>query len=638
MRVGLINIKIPNVDRTLTAAPNGIAYLASYIKHYNHVEDVYIEVYSDKLMERKPDVVGISTISQTFNKVKDLAKSIKEYNPKIKVIVGGPHITSLPETMTKYMDVAVLGEGEVQFGEVIKLIQDNNFNPEELKKIKGLAFWDENNKIYNTGERPWITTLDMIPPPDRTLIANAHLKSWDVPFQQQLMTERGCPFKCLYCSATAFWDKLRQHSIERVHSELMYLVNTFPEQKIIGIVDDLFGSNKKRLREIVDMIKSEGIHKKFGFVCQTRASVFDEERAEMFAEMNMRIACFGFESSNDRVLKYLKGTGKAKDNQRALDVCHKHNINALGNFILGSPTETEAEVADTYWFIRKNYERLWRMGAGIATPYPGTKWWDYALEKKLVDEDFDRWDVLDLTFDRYKSVYMSDTMDKDTFSNVLKEFQHMVTDKLENASDHFDTREIYREVLGLQFFKLSKLMDQKDKSILEISSKNLSVSEFISNASIKTFKVCGGKVDLTSLDKESKFDFIFLPYSLETLIDPDILLEKLKDLVKEDGKILILNYNITHNANISNLVDINWQTKVDGIFDKRNLHFFSCRTIEDKLNDLGFKNIKIDKANDNSTQYSKIYELVLDKSSKLFDTSKQIKEQDCRYFLVSCSL
>jgi anaerobic magnesium-protoporphyrin IX monomethyl ester cyclase len=638
VRVGLINIKIPNVDRALTAAPNGIAYLASYIKQYNGIEDVYIEVYPEKLMQRRPDVVGISTISQTFNKVKQLAKSIKESNPKIKVIVGGPHITSLTETMTKYMDVAVLGEGEIQFGEVIKLIQDNNFNSEELKKIKGLAFWDENKELFNTGERPWNTQLDLIPPPDRKLISSIYLKEADIPFQQQLMTERGCPFKCLYCSATAFWDKLRQHSIERVHSELLYLVNNFPEQKMIGIVDDLFGNNKNRLRQIVDMIKSEGLHKKFGFVCQTRASVFDEERAEMFSEMNMRIACFGFESSNDRVLKYLKGSGKAKDNQRAVDICDKHGINALGNFILGSPTETEEEASDTYWFIRRNFDKLWRTGSGTATPYPGTKWWDYALEHNLVDSNFDRWEVLDLTFDKYRTVYISDTMDKDTFMHILQEFQYLSNKKAISAPDDFEVKENYREFLESQYYLVSRLMNIEGKNILEITSKNLSVKEFINRASVKNIKIFNGNVKFDSLENKEKFDFIFIPYGLETMINPKEFLEQIKDYISENGQILLLNYNIAHFSSINNILDINWQNQVEGLFDKKNISFFSCKTLEKTLKDLNFKKIKIDKANQPLKQYTKVYESILEISSKILDIKEHISDRDCRYFLTSCSL
>jgi anaerobic magnesium-protoporphyrin IX monomethyl ester cyclase len=638
VKVGLINIKIPNVDRALTAAPNGIAYLASYIKQYNGIEDVYIEVYPEKLMQRRPDVVGISTISQTFNKVKQLAKSIKEFNPKIKVIVGGPHITSLTETMTKYMDVAVLGEGEIQFGEVIKLIQDDNFNSEELKKIKGLAFWDENNELFNTGERPWNTQLDLIPPPDRKLISSIYLKEGEVPFQHQIMTERGCPFKCLYCSATAFWDKLRQHSIERVHSEILYLVNNFPEQKMIGIVDDLFGNNKKRLRQIVDMIRSEGLHKKFGFVCQTRASVFDEERAEMFAEMNMRIACFGFESSNDRVLKYLKGSGKAKDNQRAVDICDKHGINTLGNFILGSPTETEEEASDTYWFIRRNFDKLWRTGSGTATPYPGTKWWDYALEHNLVDSNFDRWEVLDLTFDKYRTVYMSDTMDKETFTHILKEFQYLSNKKAISAPDDFEVKENYREFLESQYYLVSRLMNIEGKNILEITSKNLSVKEFINRASVKNIKIFNGNVKFDSLENKEKFDFIFIPYGLETMINPKEFLEQIKEYISENGQILLLNYNIAHFSSINNILDINWQNQVEGLFDKKNISFFSCKTLEKILKDLNFKKIKIDKANQPLKQYTKVYESILEISSKILDIKEHISDRDCRYFLTSCSL
>ena len=287
MKLGLMYIRTPAEDRGVKAAPNGVAYLASYLEKYHGIEDIYIEEAFDKLMERKPDAVGISSVSEMYPKAREIARKVKEWNPKIKIVIGGPHITSMPQTLDKNMDVGVISEGEEQFGEVMDLIKNNDLDPKKLKNITGIVFRDEDNQIFETGKRAWIQNIDLIPPPNRRLITEISVSHRDAPYQQSLLTERGCPFKCEYCSATAFWDKMRTHSLERVMSEIEYIIKHYPEQKSISISDDLFGLNRKRLRQMVDMIKFEGYHKKVFFVCQTRASCFHEETAAMFAEMNM---------------------------------------------------------------------------------------------------------------------------------------------------------------------------------------------------------------------------------------------------------------------------------------------------------------------------------------------------------------
>jgi anaerobic magnesium-protoporphyrin IX monomethyl ester cyclase len=635
MRLGLIHMRTSSTDKGSFVAPNGVGYLASYVEKYHGIEDSYIEVHPDFLMARKPDIVGISTVSETYPQAREIARNIKSLNPKIKVIIGGPHITALPEALDPSMDVGVISEGEQQFGEIIELILKKEMFPENLQNIAGIVFRDEKNNVINTGKRPWLKDIDIIPPPSRAGISGISLRPGEIPFQHSLMTERGCPFKCEYCSAVSFWENVRVHSLERVHRELDDLIRNYPEQKIITISDDLFGLNKKRLRNMVDMIKSEGYHKKVGFICQTRASCFSEEACAMMAEMNMKVICFGFESANDRVLKFLKGNGKTSDNQRAVDLCNKYGIGVLGNFIVGNPTETVNEMSDTYWFIRKNLDKLWRIHACTATPFPGTKWWEYAKNQNLVDDNFDDWEVLNLSFNPEKTVFMNEQISKKEFNEMLPVFYEIGNPKNVNADQEYEEKTIYKEYINDQFSKIAQIIDQEQARVLEISSLPQTLGSYLNSATVDKTGIINGDAESYS---QQVYDYIFLPYSLEMMRDPAAFLNKIKSLLAKDGRIFILSYNIAHLSVLSDLLHNNWHNTYNGIRQKNNLSFLSAAGLEEILKRADYTDIHVEGIPLDISAYQKTNGLLLEYFSKFMPINDYLKEMNKAAFFISCTI
>jgi anaerobic magnesium-protoporphyrin IX monomethyl ester cyclase len=634
MRLGLIHMRTASSDKGSFVAPNGIGYLASYVEKYHGIENSFMAVHPDKLIAGKPDIVGISTVSETYPAAREVARAIKAVNPKIKVIIGGPHITALPEALDPNMDAGVISEGEQQFGELIDLIRNNDWSPDKLKNIAGIIYRDAGNNIINTGKRPWLKDIDIIPPPKRAGIAGIYVRPGEVPFQQSLMTERGCPFKCEYCSAVSFWENVRTHSLERVQAELEDLIRNYPEQKIITISDDLFGLNKKRLRSMVDMIKSEGYHKKVGFICQTRASCFSEEACAMMAEMNMKVICFGFESANDRVLKFLKGNGKASDNQRAIDLCSKYGIGVLGNFIVGNPTETVSELSDTYWFIRRNLDELWRVHACTATPFPGTRWWDYARERNLVNDGFDDWEVLNLSFNPEKTVYMNEHISKAEFKEILPVFYETGNPKNVSADQQYEEETIYREYINDQFSNIAAMIDKTGCRVLEISGLAQGIAGYFSKATAEKVGIINGEA--AALPPGQAYDYIFLPYSLERMRDPAAFLTKAKSLLAENGQLLILSYNIAHLSVISDLISNNWHNTYNGIRQKKNLSFLSATGIEDILKKTGYSDIAVERIPLDISQYQKTLGLLQEYFSKVIPIEKFLKEMNTAAYFISC--
>jgi len=606
MRLGLISAKARPFDPSHNIAPTGLSYLISYLEKELGLFDSYIEFYYDKLMAKKPDIVGISSTS--------------ENNPKIPIIIGGSHITSLPNTLDKNMDVGVIGEGEIQFAKIIELILKNEFHEENLKKINGIIFRTENNELINTIRQDWIKDIDTIPKPKRKIISEIGLNSYDSPLFQSLVTARGCPFKCIFCSASNLWGKPRYHSVERICEETLEIIKNYPNQKIIPIVDDLFATNKERLRNIVKLFKSEGINKKVSFTCHSRASCFDEEIAYLLSEMNVMAACFGFESGNDRMLKYLKGGSSSKDIQRSIDLCEKYNLKVVGSFIIGSPTETLEELAQTYWLEKKNKDKIFKTSVCISTPYPGTKFWNDSLEKGLITKDFDDWETLNLSFDKDKTIFLGDQYSRDEFIKVQKFF----IDKNPNVSENnFNLREMEVNYIKTLYKKISEKINRPFVKVLEISSHKDNLKNYIDSESIMRIDVINGKVN--NLEKiQEKFDYIFIPHSLEQIRDTKELLGSLKKFLKDSGEIIIVTYNIIFVSVLTGLLQNIWDSSPAGIQKEKNISFFSIETLNMMFKECGYKNIGIEKIEDNVSYYEKIYKNILPLFSKFVNLDEYI--------------
>lgn len=142
--------------------PLGIAYIASYIEKYGNFNDFHIEIDVNKIIDLKPDIIGISSYTETYQLAKENALLIRK-KLDVPIILGGPHITSLPYTLDKIFDIGIIGEAEITFLEILNLYsKTKTFNKKELKNIKGIVFF-ENDKLTITDPRENILNLDYLP-------------------------------------------------------------------------------------------------------------------------------------------------------------------------------------------------------------------------------------------------------------------------------------------------------------------------------------------------------------------------------------------------------------------------------------------------------------------------------------------
>ena len=343
--------------------PIGLVYLASYIQnHTKYKVDIIDANYRDvfKTNYLRYDLIGISAMTVNYTKALELANWIKFWH-NTPLIIGGVHISTCPDSFNPIFDSMIIGEGERAFMELLYDL--------------------ENNKLKKIYQRKPSDNLDSLAFPDWNLIDERYFKKqfnttfaeWGI--EGWLLTSRGCPYRCRFCSTTQFWDKVRFHSDK-------YILNCLEDLKKkdvthIQIWDDLFTIDKERLRRLAPHFKNSGIK----FNCQPRINKIDEETCQILRDSNITLCIFGFESGNTRVLRFLKNDVNlsVEKSKKAIKLCRKYGLDVQGSVMLGSPAETLPKMLDTLkfmlWCLFNGVQRLW---AFVATPFPATEFWQYA--------------------------------------------------------------------------------------------------------------------------------------------------------------------------------------------------------------------------------------------------------------------
>jgi len=384
--------------------PLGLASIATYLRE-NVGKDVDIKILDSnyvspiaEIKKAKPDIVGISAMTVYFHEAKQLAAEIRKLYPNMLIVVGGVHISTHKISFDKCFDIAVIGEGEKTFAFLVKKYFESNnfFSKEDLNKIKGIMFWDGEKKV-ETEPMELIANLDELPIPDRSFFDKRYFgrgvnRLVDGKFVRAgtIMTGRGCPFKCMFCSTSLFWKKVRFFSPKRIADEVEYLYETYGIE-VISIWDDLFGVTKKRVLEIINEFKKRDFFGKVVFITMFKADLVDDEMCVLLKELGVRGLNFGFESGSQKVLSYLKKDKlKVEEIKNAIVTCRKHGIKVFGSLMLGSPGETLEDMKKTIElidFMKENdVEGAWVF---VTSPFPGTELWNYGVEKGLLNDNFD---------------------------------------------------------------------------------------------------------------------------------------------------------------------------------------------------------------------------------------------------------
>ncbi len=359
-----------------------LVYAATILskKHKVKVIDALNENLNlDKVLEKtrkfKPDYVIMAVSASEIEFERLVARKIKELGSKI--ITVGDVITNQPELFTSEFDIAVTGEIEGIIEEVI-----------EGKKPTGIMYWEKGKVKINKGKH-FLTgeELDKLPFPKWELFPYKKYRYYPLLYREpavSMLSSRGCPFACYYCSYSKNEGKLlRLRSSANVVDEIE---NNIEKYKIKTNVfrDPLFTGNKARTEKICKLIKDKGLD--IVWSCETRPEVLDENLLKIMHKAGCRAVLMGIESIHE---KELKAVGRSKIDlgklRKIFSICNKLGIRTNGFFILGLPESSKESMMQTIDFSLNS--GLNHAEYKIATPYPGTKLREVALKKGWIKGD-----------------------------------------------------------------------------------------------------------------------------------------------------------------------------------------------------------------------------------------------------------
>jgi len=395
--------------------PNiGILYLISYLrKMKNEVKTYYIQPFLnlkqhlEKVKQISPDFYGISFANSLKGTAYHTIQQVRRKFPNLPIICGGAHPSADPEQVlfNSKADISVIGEGEVTSLELINHYM--NGTP-ELSEIPGIAF-RENDQIVKTPPRPLIEDLDTIPLPAWDLIDFQNYSGLNLKKASpdaSIVTSRGCPFNCTYCSnpvwkANKPW--LRWRSPKNISEEIRYLYERGIRE--IYIRADEFNINPKWCIEVCEEIQKLDL-KDMYYQCNLRADNFPEELAKAMHDANFWMVHLGIESGNQRCLNGIKKRISLKS---VIDTCEKmkrHMIKTFGFFMMFNiweenntlQFESPQEVEHTFAFARYLLRRklLSNISWGFATPIKGSELYKIAKKYNILkyeDKDTSPWEI-----------------------------------------------------------------------------------------------------------------------------------------------------------------------------------------------------------------------------------------------------
>lgn len=365
--------------------PLGILALSAYLKTRGYDVAVYDTTFSTKekffayLNQTRPRIVGIYTNMMTKFNVLEMMRACKQIGAH--VILGGPEPPYYAKEYVEHgADVIVVGEGELTLDELIPALTKHGAH--NLQHIAGIHYRDENGVITQTMPRPYIKDLDTLPYPDRAAIdAQKYVDTWRQYHGRgslSLISVRGCPFHCTWCSHSVYGETYRRRSPELFANETQQIIETYkPDQ--LWYADDVFTIHHGWLFNYAAELKKRGI--KIPFECISRADRMNEQVFDTLKEMGCYRLWIGSESGSQKILDAMRREVNVERVQWATHELQKRGIE-VGMFImLGFEGEDERDIQNTAEHLKISNPDIFL--TTVAYPIKGTGYYK-AVEKKII--------------------------------------------------------------------------------------------------------------------------------------------------------------------------------------------------------------------------------------------------------------
>lgn len=382
-----------------TMPPLGIAWIAAVLREngYRDVSliDSVINKYSNDevislLKQNPPDIVGVSLGTQNRFYAFDLIRLIRKNFLGILIIAGGPHPTlTAPDILQNIpeVDIVVRGEGEYTFLDLVKTIDKKG----ELDQVKGISFRDQSGRIVHNQSREPIADLDSLPFPARDLLPIEKYRQ-TIPLSNKICTSlisaRGCPYNCVYCSTAEQWGhRIRHRSADNIIREIKHLMSTYKLDGV-GFFDDVFTMDKSRVIEFCQKLIKAKL--KVSWWCEARANTIDQEVIAWMKRAGCKHIAMAIESGSNKILKNIKKAITVEQGLAAVKIIKQAGIKLKVFFMHSLPGETYDDIKKTVFLNRylENKFKVDESTQSLTMIYPGTALEHLAKASGLLAKDF----------------------------------------------------------------------------------------------------------------------------------------------------------------------------------------------------------------------------------------------------------
>lgn len=378
-------------------------------------KDIYsiIDEFSKYMIEKKPDVIGFSTMCNNYHVFLEICEKIKSLNPSIKIFLGGPQATLTAKvTMEKFefIDLICKGESEEKIEAVIDYLVGDDVG---VETIKGVVYRKE-SKIIDNAEYT-LTDLNNLIPIDYDLI----------PFIDQVRVfsiegGRGCPYSCIYCSTKTFFKrKYRLRPLEEIVDEMEFVYKKYGKQ-LFSIEHDLFTVDKERIIKFCDLLISRGLD--VDWYCSARIDTIDRELALKLKEARCTGIFVGIETGSQKMQEIIKKRLNLNDVLERARMIYDVGIKDVTfSFIYGFENEQESDIKKTLDLINQLYQIGYtEISLNKITILAGTELFEKHKEELL--------------YDGIKT-YLNYDINRSNYKNIVKENpeifpQYFITEKL----------------------------------------------------------------------------------------------------------------------------------------------------------------------------------------------------------------
>jgi len=379
---GILLINLPYSHGEAAAPPLGLAYVAAAIERTGtrvslldaHALGMAEQAIVSRVREEAPEAVGLSVMSSMFATASRLTRALASLPDRPLVIWGGPHPTVCPEESISRggADLVVIGEGEMTAAELLPRLREG---PAGWRSISGLAF-AYGGKVERTKRRALIADLDSLPFPAHHLLPMERYTTLHTGTKRffNVLTSRGCPGKCIFCSRHVFGRTTRCRSTGNVLAEIEMLLSDYRIEEVC-VIDDTFTEDRQKVLRLCEEIVRRHLVFPWRLSNGVRVDTIDDALLRAMRAAGCYEIAFGVESGDDDVLRKIGKEITTAQITATFEAAKRAGMDTIGFFIIGHPFDTVETMRETIDFairLDPTYAQF-----TMSTPLPGTALWDW---------------------------------------------------------------------------------------------------------------------------------------------------------------------------------------------------------------------------------------------------------------------